>query len=186
MRTLIFCSLLLPALAACNRPATEASPPPPPATQLEAPAPVPSQPAAPVLSAEGFGKVRFGASLAALQKEGMKDVATGGKDPACHMARFAALPGVRFMVENGVVTRADADPGVANALGVAVGDTLADVTRRHPALEVGPHKYVPAGHYLTMKSQDGRRAIVMEEDGKGITKIRAGLLPSVSYVETCL
>ncbi len=90
------------------------------------------------------------------------------------------------MVENGVVTRADADAGTPNELGVAVGDTLAQATKKHAAIEVGPHKYLPSGHYLVARSDNAKAAIVMEEDGKQITRIRAGLEPAVSYVEVCL
>jgi hypothetical protein len=31
-----------------------------------------------------------------------------------------------------------------------------------------------------------KAAIVIEEDGKAVTKIRAGLEPAVDYVEVCL
>lgn len=167
MRHFICLCLALPLLAACTKQAVEVSPL--------------------VLSTDSYGPVKFGARLAKVENTvGSKALELGAKDPACHSVRFASLPGIRFMVENGIVTRADAEPGVANALGLTPGDTLATATERHPALRVGPHKYEPAGHYLTMTSPDGRSAIVMEEDGKAITKIRAGVLPSVNYVEGCL
>jgi hypothetical protein len=142
----------------------------------------------PVLSLEGYGPVKFGAKLADVAQKlgaGAGAEPSGAAAPACSSVRFTALPGVRLMVENGIVTRADADPGTANSLALKVGDTLAQAKARYPQLEVGPHKYVPTGHYLTAKSPDGRAAIVMEEDGKAITKIRAGLQPAVAYVEGC-
>lgn len=167
MRPFVCLCLALPLLAACTTQPVEAS--------------------VPVLAADRYGPVKFGARLADVEsKVGSKALELGTKDPACHSVHFASLPGVRFMVENEIVTRADAGPGVANALGLTPGDTLATAKDRHPALHIGPHKYEPAGHYLTMKSPDGRSAIVMEEDGKAITKIRAGVLPSVNYVEGCL
>lgn len=176
--------LVLPLLGACTK---QPEQPGRPAAAAAAPSPAATAAAPPVLSADSYGPVKFGATLAALEQTlGSKAEAPGTSDPACHSVRFPSLPGIRFMVEEGVVTRADAEPGIANTLGLAVGDTLAQATGRHAALVVGPHKYEPAGHYLTMKSPDGRAAIVMEEDGKTITKIRAGLLPSVSYVEGCL
>ena len=139
-----------------------------------------------VLSAGGIGAIRFGMTLAEAEQ------AVGGKaalptpfDPACSMVRFPALPKLRFMVEDGTVTRADADPGVDNAVGAAVGDTLAQVRDRHPEVQVGPHKYDENGHYLTFPSADGRAAIVLEESGGRITRIRAGLQPAVAYVEAC-
>ncbi|MYN06718.1 hypothetical protein [Pseudoduganella aquatica] len=147
----------------------------------------PSAGAAPVLSFEGYGPVHFGAQLPDVeQKLGAKSVALGANDPACSMVRFPGIQGVRFMVEQGKITRADADAGVANSLGIASGDTLDAAKKKAPALAVGPHKYLPEGHYLTASSGDGKAAIIMEEDGKAITKIRAGMQPAVAYVETCL
>ena len=173
MRILTPILALLPLLAACSKPA------PPPAAQ--------PKPAARVLSFDGFGPARFGARLADIEQQlGAKAEQLGENDPACSSVRFKSLPGVRLMVENGVVTRADADAGTANSLGLAVGDSLAKAKQKLPAIEVGPHKYLPEGHYLTAKSPDGRAAIIMEEDGKAITKIRAGLQPAVGYVEVCL
>jgi hypothetical protein len=149
----------------------------------------PARPAAgarPVLTFEGYGPVKFGHKLSDVTRQlGAGAEPSGPADAACSSVRFTALPGVRLMVENGVVTRADADAGTPNSLGLKVGDTLAKARASNPHLEVGPHKYLPAGHFLTVRSPDGRAAIVMEEDGKAITKIRAGLQPAVAYVEGC-
>jgi hypothetical protein len=185
MRASLCLCLALPLFGACTRQPDESGHP---AVASAAPSPAMAAAAGPpVLSASSYGPVKFGATLAAIEKTlGSKAEAPGKQDPACQSVRFPSLPGIRFMVEDGVVTRADVEPGIANTLGLAVGDTLAQARERHAATNVGPHKYEPAGHYLTMKSPDGRAAIVMEEDGKTITKIRAGLLPSVSYVEGCL
>lgn len=140
-----------------------------------------------LLSAEGIGAIRFGMTLdQAQQAVGAKASLPQPFDPACSMVRFASLPTLRFMVENGVVTRADAEAGVENALGVVVGDPLATVRARHPEAQVSPHKYDEHGHYLTFPSADGRAAIILEESGGKITKMRAGLQPAVAYVETCL
>jgi len=106
-------------------------------------------------------------------------------DPACSMVRFATLSGLRFMVESGTITRADADPGVPNVLGLAVGDTLAQLRARYPDAQVTPHKYVENGHTISVPSADGSAAIVLEEEGGKLTKIRAGRQPAVGYVETC-
>jgi len=101
------------------------------------------------------------------------------------MVRFPSLPKLRFMVENDVVTRADAEPGVENAVGVAFGATLADIRASHPEAQITPHKYDENGHYVTFPSADGRSAIILEETGGKVTKMRAGLQPAVAYVETC-
>ena len=106
-------------------------------------------------------------------------------DPACSMVRFASLPKLRFMVEQDVVTRADAEAGVENAVGVAIGDTLAQVREKHPEAQVSTHKYDKNGHYVTFPTADGKAAIILEESGGKVTKVRAGLQPAVAYVETC-
>lgn len=138
------------------------------------------------LRADGVGPVRFGMRLAeAEQAAGGKASLPAPFDPACSMVRFASLPKLRFMVEQGVVTRADAEPGVENAVGIAVGDTLAQVQAAHPDAKLGAHKYDPSGHTITFPSADGRAAIIAEETGGKLTKVRAGLQPAVAYVETC-
>lgn len=146
------------------------------------PAPVP---ASNVLSAEGIGAIRFGMKLADAEQAAGKATLPEPFDPVCSMVRFASLPKLRFMVEEGVVTRADAEPGVENAAGVAVGDTLAQVRDKHPDAQVGTHKYDKNGHYVTFPSSDGRGAVILEESGGKVTKVRAGLQPAVAYVETC-
>jgi hypothetical protein len=43
----------------------------------------------------------------------------------------------------------------------------------------------PAGHYLTIVTSDGKRAVVIETDGATVVAIRGGLRPAVEYVEGC-
>ena len=140
-----------------------------------------------VLSATGFGALRFGMTLAqAEQAAGAKAISSELFDPGCDMVRFPTVPKLQFMVEKGIVTRADAEPGVNNAVGVTFDDTLARIRVHHPDAKVTPHKYDEHGHYVSFPSADGRAAIILEESGGKVTEIRAGLQPSVGYVETCL
>ena len=187
MRISLTALALLPILAACSKPAPPVAPAASASAHVQAASASLPVAAKPLLSPNGFGAVRFGTSLSAVEQQlGAKADQLGENDPACSSVRIKAVPGVRFMVEKGIVTRADADTGTPNSLGLAVGDTLALAKTQYPSIEVGPHKYLPAGHYLTFKSADGAAAIIMEEDGKAITKIRAGLQPAVAYVEVCL
>ena len=169
-------------LGACSDKAATPPPPQQPAAAAIAPAPAAASTA---LSAEGIGALRFGMTLAQAEAAAGKATRPEPFDPACSMLRFAQLPKLRFMVENDVVTRADAESGAENALGVAVGDALAQVRAAHPEAVMSAHKYDTNGHYLTVPSTDGRAAIILEESGGKITKIRAGLQPAVAYVETC-
>ncbi len=91
------------------------------------------------------------------------------------------------MVEDSIVTRADTtSPQVQNTLQIKIGTPLDEVKRRYLNVEIKQHKYDETGHYLIFKSKDGKRAILFEEaDGK-VTDARAGVEPSVEYVEGCL
>ena len=161
----------------------------PPPTGAEASAPVAASrtDAAPnILSAEGFGAIRFGMTLEqAQQAAGSKAALPEPFDPGCSMVRFPTLPKLRFMVENNIVTRADAEPGIENAIGLPFGATLAQIRASQPAAEVTPHKYDENGHYVTFPGAGGRSANILEVTGGKVTKMRAGLQPAVAYVETC-
>lgn len=141
-----------------------------------------------ILSQTAYGKITFGMQLNDAEKAlSEKAPATQvGEEDACRHVKFKALPGASFMVEKRIITRADLTAEIPNALHVAVGDALADVRKAHPAVRVRPNKYDPNGHDLVFKSPDGKNAIVMEETGGKIASIRAGVEPSVEYVEGCL
>ena len=184
VKTATLLSTIVLALAACKDKSSVTTIAPPPAPAAAAPASADNT--APVLTAQGFGAVRFGQQLADAEKTlGEKAQSRGDADPACTYVKFDKLPGAKFMVETGVITRAEADAGIPNELGVAVGDTVELAKAKHPAVQVGPHKYVPEGQYLTFKNADSNNAIVMEAEGSKITKIRSGVEPAVSYVEGC-
>jgi hypothetical protein len=178
---------MLALLSACSK---QAPPAAPAATATPQEAPVAATPApanaSTSLRADGVGAIRFGMTLEqAQQAAGSKAALPEPFDPACSMVRFASLPKLRFMVENDVVTRADAEPGIENAVGVPFGATLAQIRAKHPAAEVTPHKYDESGHYVSFPGADGRSAIILEVTGDKVTKMRAGLQPAVAYVETC-
>lgn len=165
----------------------------PPAATLPAPA-APTVPAAssataqaPILSPEAYGRVRFGATLAELETiagEKSEPLGADGGNQECTYVKLKKFPGLNFMVEKGIVTRADAEPGVENIAGVSIGDTLATVKQMYPKAVVTPHKYVPGGHDWTITGA-AKTAIVFEDDGQKIIGIRAGVEPSVSYSEGC-
>ena len=90
------------------------------------------------------------------------------------------------MVEDGVVTRADAEIGIKNSAGVEIGMTISQVKSLHPNIRIKQHKYDEKGHYLVLPTEDNRAAILFEEGHGKITNFRAGLQPSVEYVEGCL
>ena len=70
--------------------------------------------------------------------------------------------------------------------GAQVGDSEKSILRLYKGqVKVSPHTYVDSGHYLTIKSKDGRYALVFETDGGVVTSFRIGLLPAAEYIEGC-
>lgn len=138
------------------------------------------------LSAQGYGKVRFGEKLAVVEARLKEKGTPSNREFACDFVQLKVYPGVRFMVEEGIVTRADIDPSIKNATGISVGASLASVKKRIPQIRIDPHKYDEQGHYLVLSTRDGKAAIVFEESEGRVEEVRAGLKPSVEYVEGCL
>ena len=139
-----------------------------------------------VLSMQAVGPVAFGVPLSQVEISLGQAMRLDETDnPECSFVSFKALPKVRLMVEKGMVTRADVDPEIPNTSGIKVGDTEDQAKQKHANLKVEKHKSVPGGHIFTLTGE-GKTAMVMESDGTRITRIRAGLQPSVSKLEGCL
>jgi len=111
-----------------------------------------------VLRPTGAGTVAFGGALAEAELMVGEKASGQRQDAGCGYVEFRSLPGLRCTVENGLVTRADAGPGVRNSLG---------------------------GAELFLVDPDGRYAIVMEAAGSKIIAIRAGLSTSVGSPQGC-
>src|SRR6266568_1490115 len=130
----------------------------------------------PVLTDKSYGTVTFGSSLKKIEKRIGEKVKRETGDKGCDFVTFKKFPGIKFMVEDGIVTRADViSPEIKNKLQIQNGTPLDEVKSRYPTVEVTPHKYDPTGHYLIFKSKDGKRAILFEEGDGKITDTRAGV-----------
>lgn len=138
-----------------------------------------------VLRSTGAGAVAFGGSLA--EAELMVGEKASGQvpDAGCGSVEFRSLPGLRFRVESGVVTRADAGPGVRTTLGVQVGDSADSVVYLYPDVVRLDSPGVLSGANLVFADPDGRHAIVMQAVGDTIISIRAGLSSAVESPEGC-
>jgi hypothetical protein len=89
------------------------------------------------------------------------------------------------MIVGDHLARIDVDrPGIATLSGVRVGDTEDEVKAAYRDVETTEHEYAE-GHYLTVKSPDGRSSLVFETDGTFITSFRIGRLPEAHYIEGC-
>jgi hypothetical protein len=143
-----------------------------------------------VLTFDGYKTIKIGMTIENASKvTGLKfsfdSPPEEGND--CTFAYTPSLPGLYFMVVDGVVARIDVDKeDYTTPEGAKVGDSERKIKRLYPKVEVEGQRYVPEGHYLTIRSPDKRRAIVFDTDGKKVTGFRVGRLPEVEYEEGCL
>jgi hypothetical protein len=138
----------------------------------------------------GVGPVRFGMTLTQARAVASGLVLPAGSDPKeCNFARSPALPGVRFMVENGIVVRVDVDTtDVATAEGVRVGDTIDRARSVYGSrLSTSPNKYSdePDLRIRSAIPNDTLHEIIFETLEGSIHRYHAGQRPQVRYVEGC-
>lgn len=133
----------------------------------------------------GAGPVAFGSSLAETELLVGEKARRLGGDAGCRYVEFGALPGLRFTVEDGVVTRADAGPGVRNSLGVNLGDLVESVVYLYPDVQTRRSPDSFGGTDLIFPDPSGGHAIVLQAAGNKIISIRAGLNSSVGSEQGC-
>lgn len=141
------------------------------------------------LRLDGFGPVRIGMTEAEARRA-VGDLTIGTDrevDATCYFLSAPHDRSVSLMIERGTVARIDIDdPHHWTLSGVHIGSTEAEAHAAYRGrLQVTPHKYDRTGHYLILKSADGKSALVLETDGKRVTAMRAGAEPAVEYVERC-
>jgi hypothetical protein len=158
-----------------------------------------------VLTAEGYGPLRIGMTLAEVEAAMGADsdpAADGGPEPeSCDQFRPARAPeGLLAMIEDGRLTRISLHDGskVATDKGLRIGATRAEVKAAHgPELRSEPHEYEsPEGEYLTIWTREDRgphglagpeaRGIRYEVGATGRVDIIHGGGPSIQLVEGCL
>ena len=204
IRNLVLVSMTALALAACQPPAEAPVAPAEPTVPTTPTAPTPTPVDTNAVTAEGWGPLRIGMTLAEITSAVGPDSqpnAVGGNDPAaCDQFRPERAPqGMLLMVEQGVLTRISL--GRDNALktdrGLGLGDTAAAVKAAYgAAATASPHKYQSApAEYVTVWSGAApaagapapatARGIVYEIGSEGtVMAIHAGG-PSIQYVEGC-
>jgi hypothetical protein len=144
------------------------------------------------LSEDGLGQIQIGMNLVDAGNMGLlNENPTMNKE--CDFvfpAVGAGIPdGVSVMVVKGKIARIDVDTGsVTTEDGAKIGDTEDRIKSIYgDEVKVEPHKYVEAGHYMTVTgdSASAGKALVFETDGKRVTMFRGGRLPEVKWVEGC-
>ena len=186
---------------ATNRAASQAPAP----SESESNVTAPTEPTVPVLTAEGYGPLRIGMTLADVVTTYGPDAnldSVGGPEPeVCDQFRPARAPeGLLVMVEDGRLTRISLMNGaeLETDRGLRVGADAAAVRAAYGSrLQAGPHKYQdPPAEYLTIWTRGGAgEDEVAPPDSRGIryeigqdnkvAMIHAGG-PSIQYVEGCL
>jgi hypothetical protein len=144
------------------------------------------------LNEDGLGQIQVGMPLDEAVSMGLLNENPTMKKECDFVfpAVGAGIPdGVSVMVVRGTIARIDVDTGsVTTEDGAKIGDTEDKLRSIYDGdLQVGPHKYIQGGHYMTVMgdSASAGKAIVFETDGKRVTMFRAGRLPEVKWVEGC-
>ena len=154
-----------------------------------------SAPATPLnrtVSERGIGPLRIGMTFAEASAalNGTLLVPVGVDTTGCdYLVWDGGPPGVHVMFDAHHIARVDIDTAsIATAAGARIGDDEARIKRLYPGqVTVTPHKYVD-GHYLTVTPSapaDKQYRIVFETVGGRVARYRAGIMPSVEYVEGC-
>ncbi len=108
-------------------------------------------------------------------------------DPNACYELFAAEPvqGVTFLVENAKVGRVDIiSEGVRTADGFGVGTSVDAIrTKYGAALAEAPNKYEP--EILELTHTDGATKTIFEIQDNAVRAYRAGVAPTIDYVEHC-
>lgn len=191
-------AVLAASLTACGDRKAEPAPAPvesiAPAASHAAPAS-----ASDTLSAEGFGPLRIGMSLAEVEAALGPDAnpeAVGGPEPeVCDQFRPVRAPeGLLVMIERGVLTsvRLTRSSKATTDSGVSIGDSEPAVRAAYPTLDEQAHAYEAApAKYLTAWSGAARstpdaRGLRFEIGQDGRVSSITGGGPSIQYVEGCL
>ena len=159
-----------------------------------------------LVAIDGIGPVRVGMTIAQAEAAaGVRLIERGGRagEGGCYYVwPQPEIHGLEFMVissrsDNSIdrqsdrIARVDVlrGSGMTTVSGAHIGNTEAQIKSLYPGrIEVTPHEYDHAGHYLTFVPQDlldRNYRLVFETDGRRVTRFRAGRLPEVQYVEGC-
>jgi hypothetical protein len=134
-----------------------------------------------VIREDGVGPAKIGMTISQLNTVlGEKFAMPREKDDqACFDVQPTKHSHISFMIEDGRLSRVDVDaPGISTTEGIQVGDSEAKAQRVYGSrLKVEPHHSIDEGHYLTVRSRDGRYGTRFETE-KG--KIRVSV-PAVKF-----
>jgi len=143
-----------------------------------------------VIREDGVGPVKIGMTLPELNTvlQQRFSMPKDKDEQACFYVKPTKHPHIAFMIEDGRLSRVDVDgPGILTTEGIQVGESEEHARRVYGVkLKVEPHHYIDDGHYLTVRSKDGRYGIRFETEKGKIQRFYAGRFEAVQYVEGCL
>jgi hypothetical protein len=142
-----------------------------------------------VVREDGIGPIKIGMSLSHLSATLHQKLSEeeGGSEN-CFYVHAPGHDHISYMIIDDRVVRVDIDaPGTRTATGIQVGDREAHLRQVYGSrAKVTAHQYVDTGHYLTVRSADGRNGIRFETDMGKVTMFYAGTYEAIQYVEGCL
>jgi hypothetical protein len=141
-----------------------------------------------VVREDGVGPVKIGMSLAQLSAALHQELGPDERDEhSCFYIDAHGHDHVGFMIIDGKVARVDVGTaGAKTSAGIQVGDTETRARQVYGArMKVTAHTYIDDGHYLTVRSADGRYGIRFETEKGKIIGYYAGTYEAIQYVEGC-
>lgn len=140
------------------------------------------------LRPDGIGPIKVGMTLPQLNTalhEKFK-FSDNKEDQGCFYVKPANYL-VSLMIEDNHLVRVDVNKrGIPTEKGIQVGDSEKHALQVYGAdAKVVEHKYNPDGHYLTVRSKEGRYGIRFETDKGKIQEFYGGTLEAIQYVEGC-
>ncbi|MGO9402024.1 MAG: hypothetical protein ACLPVW_00985 [Terriglobales bacterium] len=141
-----------------------------------------------IVREDSIGPVKVGmtrSQLSAALREKLVEEESG--NDSCFFVHARGHDHVSFMIIGDRVVRIDIDaPGYKTSMGIQVGDLEAYARRVYGSrMKVTRHQYLDTGHYLTVRSSDGRHGVRFETDNGKITRFYAGTYEAIQYVEGC-
>jgi len=141
-----------------------------------------------VVRYDGVGPVKIGMTQAQLSST--LHVKLSEQESGSDSCFYVSAPGhdqIGFMLIDGRLVRVDVNaPGVFTASGIQVGDSEAHAHQVYgPRMKVTRHAYTDTGHYLTVRSTDGRYGVRFETDNGKIMMFYAGKYDAIQYIEGC-
>ena len=139
----------------------------------------------PKLSAEGYGPVRLGMTLAELEQNlGEKAEQLEELAPGCSNPKFASLPDLNLLVEEGRITRIDASL-IPNVYDLKHDGNLESFLSTNLNRKSVGNRYTEGRIHL-LNTPDGNRAFIIEEENGVPVSLGAAFFPAAEYPEGCL